>query len=111
MNYFTVNFVKILNHSLLAVESIHCNFQNVENSNCTFHIAENITRSFPHCGNYHCLFHKINYLNYLTVILRIVDHLEHFFHISTNRSAICQISSASMLAALAQYSISVCTKL
>ena len=81
MNYFTFNFVKILNHSFLAVENIHCYFQNVEDSNCTF----------KHCGKYHNVLTVLwklsmslptNYLNYLSVTLRIFDHLEHFFHIS-----------------------------
>ena len=33
------------------MESLHCNFHNVENSNCTYHIVDNITRCFPHSGN------------------------------------------------------------
>ena len=31
-----------------VVESLHCNFDNVENLDCTYHILENITRCFPH---------------------------------------------------------------
>ena len=81
---------------------------------------------FPHCGKFHKFLTTLwklslslpqHYLNYLTVTLSIVDHLEHFFQISeieptylrktsTNPFAMCQIFSASMLAALTQYSIS-----
>ena len=77
---------------------------------------------FPHCGKYDRVvptlwklwtFLPQIYINFLTLTIHIVYHLEHFFHwahryagTSKNPSAICQISSASMLAALAQYSIS-----
>ena len=51
---------KILNHSFRILESLHCNFNNVENSNCTYLIVENITRCLT-------LEHIVN----------------HFFHISS----------------------------
>ena len=82
--------------------------------------------NLPHCGKYHKVLFTLwklsaflpqNYLNFLTLTIHIVNHLEHFIHVSsieptdlrgtsTNPSTICKISSASMLAALVQYSIS-----
>ena len=65
-------------------------------------------------------FHKY-FFTYITFTIHIIGHSGYFFHIliwayrftgtSTNPSAICQNSSASMLAALAQYSISVRMKI
>ena len=68
---FSENFKPFLPHC----ECLHCNFHNVELLYCTFHIAENITRWKLSA----CL--PQNYLNYLTVAIPIVNHLEHFFHI------------------------------
>ena len=65
---------KILNHSFWVVENLHCDFFNVETSNCTFHMEESIKRYFPFCGNYQRFFHKIIWLctlwnkNYFTSI-------------------------------------------
>ena len=67
----------ILSHSFCVVESLHCNFQNVENSNCTYHIAENIKRCFPHCGHYQRFSTKSS--EFLTVAICIVNNLEHFY--------------------------------
>ena len=70
---------KFLNHSFRILGSLHCNFNNVENLNCTY---------VPHLGKYHEMlstlkklltFLPINYLNFLTL-----EHIvNHFFHISS----------------------------
>ena len=61
---------------------------------------ENTTRCFLHFGNYQCFSHKI-----IPFTLLIIWHISST-GTSTNSSTICQISSTSMLAVLAQYSIS-----
>ena len=72
---------KISNHSFCILENLHCNFHNVENSNCTYHIVENIKRCFPHCGHYQRFSTKLS--EFLTVAIRIVNNLDHLFHISS----------------------------
>ena len=77
-------------------------------SHNAFHILEDITVFQA--------FLPQNCFTYITFTIHIIGHSGYFFHIliwayrftgtSTNPSAICQNSSASMLAALAQYSIS-----
>ena len=59
MNYFTPSFAEKLNNFFCKVGNLHCNFHNVENSNCTFYIVEYRTKYFPYCEQYQCFFHKI----------------------------------------------------
>ena len=60
---------------------MHSNFHNGKNSNCIYHIVENIKRCFPHCGNNQCFFHKIIFT--FNCDNPLCNYFEHFFHIST----------------------------
>ena len=59
INYSLPLLRKILNLSFCVVENLHCNFNTVEHSICTYHIVENITKYIPYCGNYQGFFQKI----------------------------------------------------
>ena len=68
---------KILSCSFRVVENLHCNFRNGENSNCIKY-QKVLSTLWKLSG-----FLPQNYSNFLTVTIHIVNHLEHFFHISS----------------------------
>ena len=75
INYFTSSLLE----NFQIVESLHCNFHNVEISNCTYHFGE---QNKVLCKKLYAFIAQ-NYLNFLTVTIHIVNHLEHIFHISS----------------------------
>ena len=81
MNYFASIFVEIQT-TLSALCKVYMIFPQ----------CGKFKSYFPQCGKYHKVvstlwklsaFFPQNYFNFLTVTIHIIDHLEHFFHISS----------------------------
>ena len=56
---------------------LHCNFQNVEISNCTYHIVKNITKCFPYCRNYWRLFSWGSFLQFPHCMEHVIQLTQH----------------------------------
>ena len=58
MNNFSFSFAQTLKLYFQSNGKYILQFPQCGNPNCTFHIQENITKYFPHCGNYMHILHN-----------------------------------------------------
>ena len=74
INHLLPVLQKISNCSFRVVETLHCNFCNVETSNCTFRIVENLTK-VNHLGcTIDRVLHDQGGKNCITIVLRMLHN-------------------------------------